>query len=331
MKIIRSIQIIILISLAVVLLSACGGAQSQEQKSFTIGVVAETEALAATNYVGFKEGMAELGYIEDENVTYIYNGVTGTEPEKLDREIEALLAQDVDLLLTLGTAPTVQAKQATEGNKIPVVFTPVIDPVGEGIVESTGHPGGNITGIETPNALSKALEWLLTLAPASKVYVPYHPDDAVSVTTITVIREAAPQFGVEVMADEVNTPEDVVAAIESLPEDTVVLLVPVPSLEPGLDDYAKVALERGVVIGSYHPAYMRYGVLVNYSVNTYDMGVQASRLADQILRGGVAPADLPVETADAVLTINLATANAIGLEIPDDVLLQANNVIRGDE
>jgi putative ABC transport system substrate-binding protein len=104
-----------------------------------------------------------------------------------------------------------------------------------------------------------------------------------------------------------------------------------PSLEPGLDDYAEAALKQGVAIGAYHPAYMRYGILDNFSVDLVAMGAQAARMADQILSGGAAPADLPVETADAVLTINLATANAIGLEIPDDVLSQANNIIRGNE
>jgi putative ABC transport system substrate-binding protein len=328
LKTIRSIQIILLMGLAVVLLSACGGPKTE---TFTIGVVVETEALAATTYEGFKAGMAELGYVEGENITYIYNGVIGVEPEAIDREIENLLAQDVDLLLTSGTAPALEAKKVTAGMDIPVVFSPVIDPVREGIVESADRPGGNITGVQPVNALPKALEWLLTLAPASKVYIPYNPADAVTLTSLAAAQEVASTLGVEIIAGEVSTPEEVVAAIEALPEDTVVFLPVVPSLESGLDDYAEAALEHGVVIGAYHPAYMRYGVLVNYAVNTYGLGVQAARLADQILRGGIAPADLPVETADCALIINLQTADAIGLEIPDDVLSQANNIIRGDE
>lgn len=310
------------------LLSACGGPQTQE--TFTIGVVNEYEPLTAT-YEGFKAGMAELGYVEGENITYIFNDFVGTEPENIDREIETLLAQDVDLLFTLGNSPALQARQVTEGMDISVIFSPTIDPVRQGIIDSVSQPGGNLTGVQTGNKLPKALEWLLTLAPASKVYVPYHPDDPVSVTSLVAVQEAAEVLGVEVIIEEAFTPEEVVAAMEALPEDTVMFLVPVPSLEPGLDDYAETAIEHGIAIGTYQTAYMRRGVLVNFSVDLFAMGKQAARLADQVLRGGIAPAELPVETADGVLTSNLETADAIGLEISDDVLAQANNIIRGDE
>jgi putative ABC transport system substrate-binding protein len=322
-KTIRSIQIILLMSLTVVLLSACGGAQAQE--TFTIGVIPQTENLIVT-LDGFKAEMAELGYVEGENLIYINNGVLGTDSEAIDREIENLLAQDVDLLFALGTLTTLQAKQATAGTDIPVIFCPVLDPVTEGIVDNATRPGGNVTGVHLP----KAMEWLLTISPASKVYIPYHPADAVTLTSLASAQEAASKLGVEIIAGEVSTPEEVVAAIESLPEDTVVFLPPVPSLEPGLDDYAAAALEHGIAIGTYQPVYVRMGVLVNYSVNFYAMGQQAARLADQALNG-IAPADLPVETGEGFLTINLETANAIGLEIPDDVLSQANNIIRADE
>jgi putative ABC transport system substrate-binding protein len=327
MKNVRSASIVLLMSLLAVLLSGCGGSQAQE--TFTIGVANECEALLAI-YDGFKAGMAELGYVEGGNTTYLFNGYTGTEPEDVDREIKNLLAQDVDLLFALGTAPALGAKQAAGGTDIPVIFAPVVDPVGEGLVESVSRPGGNMTGIQTGTHFPKALEWLLTLAPASKVYFPYHPDDAVSVTTIDALREAASALGVEVVAGELNTPEEVVAAIESLPEDTIVFLAPIPSLEAGMADYGKVAMEHDIAMGTGHPAYIADGVLVDFTVDLFAIGQQAARMADQALRG-TAPADLPVETADGFLIINLQTADAIGLEIPDDVLAQAKEIIRGDE
>jgi putative ABC transport system substrate-binding protein len=327
MKTIRSVQIIVLVSLAVLLLSGCGGSQAQE--TFTIGVANECDALLIA-YDGFKAGMAELGYVEGENTTYLFNGYTGTEPEDVDREIKNLLTQDVDLLFAVGTAPALGAKQAVGRADIPVIFAPVVDPVGEGIVESISRPGGNMTGVQAGTHIPKALEWLLTLAPASKVYCPYHPNDGVSVTTIAGLREVASTLGVEIVAGELNTPEEAVAAIESLPEDTVVFLVPMPSLEAGMADYGKAALEHGVVMGTAHPAYMVDGVLVSFTIDMSDVGQQAARLADQALRG-TAPADLPVEAADGFLIINLQTADTIGLEIPDDVLAQAKEIIRGDE
>ena len=153
------------------LLTACDGAT--QAQTFTIGAVNYFPLLDPI-FDGFKAGMADLGYVEGENVTYIYNGTMEPDPQVIDREIESLLAQDVDLIFTMGTLPTLRAKQAVEGTDIPVVFAPVVNPVEEGVVESVPHPGGNVTGIQIGNTAPKALEWLLKIVPeATKVYIPY--------------------------------------------------------------------------------------------------------------------------------------------------------------
>jgi len=94
----------------------------------------------------------------------------------------------------------------------------------------------------------------------------------------------------------------------------------------------EAALEHGVAIGTAHPVYIDSidGLLVGYTVNPFNIGRRAARLASQIFQG-IAITDLPVETADGFLVINLKTANAIGVDIPDDVLALADNIIRGDE
>jgi putative ABC transport system substrate-binding protein len=305
------------------LLMACGGAT--QAQTFTIGVVNYFPPLDPV-FDGFKAGMAESGYVEGENVTYIYNGTI--EPHVIDREIESLLAQDVDLLFTMGTLPTLRAKQAVKGTDIAVVFAPLINPVEEGVVESIRHPGGNVTGVQNGNTLPKALEWLLTIVPGTtKVYVPYNPIDKVSVTSAALLYDAAFTLGVELVLDVVDTPEEVVAAIETLPGDVAIFIVPVPSIESHVSDIIKVATERGIAVGSNNPHHVEIGALVVYGVNLFSMGKQAARLADQALRG-TDPADLPVETAEYFLTINLKTAQAIGLNIPDEMLEQADTIIR---
>jgi putative tryptophan/tyrosine transport system substrate-binding protein len=114
----------------------------------------------------------------------------------LEREVKHLRDQKVDLFLTLGTRPALVAKKALAGTAIPVVFAPVIDPVGEGIVESISHPGGHMTGIHDGDTLPKALEWLHKVVPqATKVYVIYHPRDTVAHVSIKPLREIAPALG----------------------------------------------------------------------------------------------------------------------------------------
>jgi putative ABC transport system substrate-binding protein len=295
---------------------------------------AKTRTIGAINYApplersfeGFKAGLAELGYVEGENVTYIYNGPM-PDPQAGEREAESLVAQDVDLIFTIGTQATLQAKQAVEGTDIAVVFAPVINPADEGIVESVRHPGGNVTGVQSGSTLSKALEWLLTLVPgATKVYIPYHPEDAVSVTSIAPLREAAVLLGVELLLNEVETSEEAAATVETLSEDTVFFMVAAPSL--GFeDDFFEIVTEHGIAIGSNMSAQIESGALVTYATDYFSMGKQAARLANQALQG-TAPADLPVETAEYFLSINLQAAAAIGLDIPDEILRQADNVIR---
>ncbi|MBN1428860.1 MAG: ABC transporter substrate-binding protein [Anaerolineae bacterium] len=317
--------IVVLFFVIAFLPAACGKAQPSTKSPYTIGILNESEALLVT-FEGFKEGMAKLGYVEGEEVVYIYNGVMGVDSETIDQEIENLMAQDVDLLFAMGTAPAVRARPIVEETGMPVIFTPVINPVAEGIVDSLSRPGVNMSGIQTGTSLPKTIEWLLAVAPATNVYIPYHPDDAVTVTSISTLRGSEAGLGVDIIADEVDTPQEVVAALENLPEDTVVLFVPFPTLEPGLDDYAATALKHHIAIGTYHPVYMRNGILVNLSIDPYAIGLQAAQMVDQVIRG-VAPADLPVETADSFLTFNQVTAKAIGLEIPNDILRLADTVI----
>jgi putative ABC transport system substrate-binding protein len=309
------------------LLTACGGTPSP--KTSTIGVVNYVPALEPV-LAGFKARMAELGYVEGKNITYIYHGVLDPDPQVIEREVKRLLGQKVDLFLTLGTRPALVATKALAGTAIPVVFAPVINPVGEGIVENLSRPGGNATGVQDGDTLPKALEWLHKIAPqATKVYVLYHPRDNVAHAAIKPLRDIAPSLGVELVLDEVFNPGEAIAAIETLPKDAAIFVVPTPSLEP-LSALIEVAVQHGIAVGASNHSYlssMQAGAVVTYAGSFPAMGQQAARLADQIVKGAK-PADLPVETAERFLHINLQTATAIGLDIPDEFLRQADMVMR---
>jgi len=326
-KNVRNPIALIILSLMIVslLLTACGTSTTPAAKPYTIGIVSYVSVLEPV-IKGFKEGMAELGYVEGENVTYIYNGVVEPDAEVIDTEIQNLLAKNVDLLFTVGNLTTSRAKQAVEGTDIPVVFGAVINPVGEGFVESIAHPGGNLTGVQGANNAAKAMEWLLKITPGlDKIYLPYNPDDAISMSLLPGLQETASVLGVELVLGEVQSVDEAAVAIESLPEDIdAILRVPTPSLYPN-DALSQAAIKRGLPMGA--SLALDEAVLVTITGDLFGTGKQTARIAHSVIQGANS-ADLPVETSDFISTINLKTADAISLHISDDFLRQVDNIIR---
>ena len=302
------------------LLAACGA----KPKTYTIGMATEISQTAILD--SFKARMTELGYVEGKNVTYIYHGVVGTDPQKNEAEIKSLMGQKADLLLTVGNAPSIAAKKAVEGTGTPVVFAPILDPVGAGLVASLSHPGGNLTGVQTLNTTPKVLEWLIKIAPGTKqVYAPYNPADRTALEFIKPLPDTAAQLGVKLVLDEVSSGEEELATIKTLPKDSAILFVTSPSLDSSLVDAVNLAIELRIPTGARN--LMAEKTLINYTTDRALQGKQAAVLADKVFKG-TKPGDLPVETAEYLLTLNLKTAEAIGLNIPDEILHQAKNIIR---
>lgn len=317
-------QSVLWLMLTGLLLTACGGAAPA--KTYTIGVVNYVPALEQV-LAGFKARMAASGYAEGQNITYLYQGVLAPDPQVIEREVQRLLAQKIDLFLTLGTPTTIVAKKAVAGTNIPVVFAPVVTPVKEGVVQSITRPGGNVTGVQNGDTIPKSLEWLHKIVPyATRVYTLYHPRDKVALTAITSLPAIASSLGVELVLTEVHSHDEAIAVIETLPKDVAMFMVPTPSLEP-LSTVLEVAVKRGIAVGANNHAHIKTGAVVTYAGSFPAMGQQAARLVDQLFKG-TRPADLPVETAEGFLYINIQTATAIGLDIPDGILRQADTVMR---
>jgi putative ABC transport system substrate-binding protein len=307
-------------------LPSAGCGRAEPAKPHTIGVV-QYDRILSPVFDGFKAKMVALGHVEGKNVTYVYHGLLKPDPQVIEREVEALKNQRVDLLLTLGTQPTLAAKKATAGTAISVVFAPVLNPVGSGVVPDVAHPGGNVTGVRNGDTLPKSLEWLHRIVPsATKIYAIYHPKDSVSQTAIRSLPTVATAIGVDLALVEAQSPEEALAVIATLSNRAALFFVPTPSLEP-IGRLVEAAARHGIAAAANVDRAREAGVLVTYAVDWFAVGQQAARLVDQILKGAK-PADLPVETAEHFLHINLKAATAIGLTIPDDILRQADLVIR---
>jgi putative ABC transport system substrate-binding protein len=304
-------------------LSAC---KDDTGKSFTIGIVSAVP-FRDTVLEGFKSGMAELKNMEGREVIYLCNADLEYRSDAVDKEISGLMAQKVDILLTIGNMPAMRAKQAVEGTDVPVVFAAISNPVGEGLVESISHPGGNLTGAQVGLEVPKALEWMATIVPnARKVFLPYNPNDPVSVMFLKLLAPYALQLDIELVPAEVHSVEETVAAIGYLsPEISAIFRIPSPTLDIRNNELSRAAIDANLPMVAGHP--LDEDVLLTFSSDLLDVGKRSARIACQIL-DGIKPADLPVETAEVRMVVNLKTAMAIGLNIPDMILRQADQVIR---
>ena len=278
---------------------------------------------------GFKEGMAALGYHEDRNVTYLSVSPAGS-VGNLDPIIRDLLARKPGLILVSSTPATLVVKRLTEASKKPpVVFAPVNDPLGVGIVADLKHPGGHITGVRLPLGDDLRLQWLTRIAPkAKRVFLPYSVDDNSALTSVQQVEDAAARLGVELVKHPIPAGETASSAIAAMPANVGAIFLPRDSrVEAAIAEFVAVAAKRRLPVAAPSLMQVEAGALFSYGFVHKDIGRQAARLADQILKG-VPPGDLPVEMAENSLAINLVTARQLGIAIPDDILLQAEHVIR---
>lgn len=308
-----------------ILLSGCSGIRAK--KTYTIGVINLAPTLEAA-FTGFKQGMTELGYIEGENVTYVYAGPIGS-IEKLDGAAQELVNAKVDLIFSVSTPATLAAKKVTASNNIPVVFGVLTDPLGAGVVNSLAQPGGNITGVTFGPQEVQRLEWLTKITPDVKqVYIIYNSNDNSAKLALKTATETAAALGLEIIAREARDPNEITAALTDFPDDVdAIYLLPDSQTEAKLADILAVANTHRLPTSVANVDRVEAGPLYSYAMKLGPTGQQAARLADQILKG-IKPADLPVETTEFFLAINLKTAQAIGLTIPDSILSQADTIYR---
>jgi putative ABC transport system substrate-binding protein len=297
-------------------------------KPYRIGVLERTStAVNAANVNAFRQGLRERGYVEGERFVIEYRSADGR-----DAQFPVLAAElvqlKVDLILTRGTPAALAARNATA--TIPVVFTGVGDPVGQGIVASLAHPGRNITGLSAAvtEIFPKRVQLIRELVPkAALIAALFNMSNPALPSQWREVERAARSLGVEANLLDVRKAEDLVPAFDAATRQRADALV------VGLDTLTQANQQLIVDLAAKRRlpaiyASMEFaGGLAVYGVNYPEMYRQAASFADKIFKGAK-PADLPVEEPTKVeLVINLKTANALGLTIPQSVLFRADHVI----
>lgn len=316
----------VIVVVSSMLLSACGSL-FPPSRTYKIGVVTIRAMDVALN--GFKTTLEDMNYIEGQNVIYIYEGPAGS-LEMVESRVQHLLDAHVDLILAITAPAALAARQMTAGTDIPVVFISGNDPVEDRIVTSLSHPGGNLTGISMAGGEGKRLEWLHQLAPDSqRVYFPHDPRNPGAQSTLRAIQETAPKLGIELVPQEITSPEELDKAIENLPQNLdAIFIAPDTLMLEHADKFCQLALEQRIPLTT--PSVYEFGkdgTLFTFGVDLATVGRQAARLADKIIQGTDA-GQIPVETGEFFLSINVRTAQSIGLTIADTYLQQAHNIVR---
>jgi putative ABC transport system substrate-binding protein len=326
-KIKRNVIVLAMVVAVVATLAACSQGQEKSKRHFTIGLVTNS-ANGMRNVQGFKDGMAELGYVEGEDVTYVFEGEP-TNADRLDAVIQEMVDGKVDLIFTAGTPTGVAAHRVTEGTGIPVVFGVIADPIAAGVMTDLTRPGGNMTGVRLNPDQARRLELLLDVAPDTRrVFVPYDPEDSASTSALDQVKAIALDLGVEIVEGTARSDEQVTELLANIPKDIdAIFMVPGTTVSQRLQDLLAVALARNLPVSGPSTIQVEQGALTTFGFIHHKVGAQAARIADQILKGAD-PGTLPVQTAESYLVVNLNTAQDIGLEVPYEILQQAETIIR---
>ena len=278
----------------------------------------------------FRQGLRELGYVEGQTIVIEYRFAEGR-PERLPALAADLARLKVDVIVTAGPPAPQAAQQAT--STIPIVFTVVGDPVGEGLVASVARPGGNVTGMASIAAevVGKQLELLKEIAPkVSRVAVLQNPNHPGHPLMLRQLEGAARALGVQLHVVQAGSPAAIDAAFATMRSQRVggVLVLRDSFFNAQRAQIAALAASSRLPAVYGFSEHAEAGGLMTYGASVPLMYRRAATFVDKILKGA-RPADLPVEQPTKFeLVINLKTAKALGLTISPSLLARADEVIR---
>ncbi len=299
-------------------------ARAQQPRLTRIGVLlpANPEPLLGL----LRDALRERGYVEGENVQFTVRSAGG-KPDLSRGLADELVRLPVDIIVVWQTPAAFAASQAT--TQIPIVMGMVADPVGSGLIASLARPGGNITGLAgtTAELGAKILQLIREALPATRrVAILANATDPFTKTFVAQIELAGQALGIATQTQVVRGVEDYEGAFAAMKKERTDAVIVQPSLprKPAIE----LALKQRLPAMSPSLYFTGEGGLLSYAANLDDSYRRTAHFVERILKGAK-PADLPVEQPTRFeLRVNLVTAKALGISIPQSFLLRADEVIR---
>lgn len=314
---------------AIALAGVAAGAYAQQRS--TAPRIALLLPAASPNETALREALRDLGYAEGSKIAIDRRSADG-DFERLPALARELVATKPDVVVAFLTQASIAARQATTA--IPIVMVGVADPVASGLVASLARPGENITGTagQSSTVIGKQLDLIRELRPdATKITALWNPANAVfQQQSVRAAQDGARRLRMNLTLVEARTPSEIDVALERLGSERpdAVLVLADPSFGASARRISESLLKHRIVAVSGGLGYVEVGMLAVYGPDLAASARRAAAYVDRILRGAK-PADLPIELETKFqLVINLKTAKALGLAIPQALLLRADEVIR---
>jgi putative ABC transport system substrate-binding protein len=325
-------EFILHLGVGAAILPLAGRAQSAERAK-RLGMLMSTkegDPVAVVRVAKFREGLAQLGWREGQNLQIEWRW-SGGDIVLTRLYAEQLVQLAPDVLLGNGTPATVALKQAT--STIPIVFSVVNDPVSQGIIANMAHPGGNITGFSflEYSMVGKSLEMLKRIAPQSKsVTIMFNPETYPYYEIhLKSFEGVAGQLSLSLSAAPVKSVAEVDAAVARLGQQpgATLLVTPDPFMLVNRGAAIKAAAQYRVPASYSYRQNVEEGGLTSYGADAGDIFFRSAGYIDRILKGAP-PGDLPAQApVKFEIAFNVKTAKALGLEIPPDLLALADAVV----
>jgi putative ABC transport system substrate-binding protein len=304
----------------------------QPGKVWRLGILSPstTPSETARRQSPLMQKLAELGYVENQNLVVEYRAAEGKIDRLPDLAVELVQAK-VDAIFTASSPGVQAARKAT--SVIPIVFTGVNDPVGLGLVASLARPGGNVTGVSTLLAgdlVAKQLQLLKEVIPRlSRIAILWNPTNPGSTEAMKDTEVVAPSLGIKIVPVAMETPSDLNPALATIVRERAEALAVHPTA-PMWEQRTQIldfAVKKRLPALSFVREFAQAGALMTYGPDLVDHVRLAAVYLDKIFKGA-RPADLPVlQPTKFELIINLKTAKALGLTVPQSLLQRADQVI----
>jgi len=291
-----------------------------EKSHYVIGIiqVVEHPALDQTR-MGILAALKENGYTNNKNVNVHYESAQGN-PALATQIIQKFIGQKADLIIAIGTTVAQTAKQATQENKIPVIFASVTDPMNAKLVASLDMPGGNVTGVSNYISISKQFAFFKRLLPHLKhIGVVYNPGEANSVTIIDKMNEVSDVFDITLHTSPATKTSDVMAATQNLIGKTEAIFINNDNTAlSAFDAVVKVANEHEIPVFVSDIDCVEKGALAALGPDQYELGKQVGQMAHRILSGKT-PSNPPVEMPKKVQAkMNFHVSTKLGIAYQND-------------